>query len=110
MNKASKIMEKVLEDTNFKNLETKFISNVTAKIENDINKIKCLLIDQISSRVRWRESIIIAEKIGSKTFLEVGNGKVLSGMNKRISKNISTQNLFDMRSIEQFINLNKNIL
>ena len=110
MNEASKIMEEVLEDTDFKNLDTKFISNVTAKIENDIKKIKGLLIDQISSRVRWRESILVAEKMGSKTFLEVGNGKVLSGMNKRISKNISTQNLLDMRSIEQFINLNKDIL
>ena len=62
MNEASKIMEEVLEDTDFKNLDTKFISNVTAKIENDINKIKGLLIDQISSRVRWRESILVAEK------------------------------------------------
>ena len=110
MNEASKIMEEVLEDTDFKNLDTKFISNVTAKVENDINKIKSLLIDQISSRVRWRESILLAEKMGSKTFLEIGNGKVLSGMNKRISKNISTQNLLDMRSIEQFINSNKDIL
>ena len=110
MNEASKIMKDVLEGTDFKNLDTKFISNVTAKIENDIMKIKGLLIDQISSRVRWRESILFAEKIGSKTFLEVGNGKVLSGMNKRISKKISSQNLFDMRSIEQFINSNKDIL
>ena len=110
MNEASKIMEEVLEDTDFKNLDTKFISNVTAKVENDINKIKSLLIDQISSRVRWRESILLAEKMGSKTFLEIGNGKVLSGMNKRISKNISTQNLLDMKSIEQFINFNKDIL
>ena len=110
MNEASKIMKDVLEGTDFKNLDTKFISNVTAKIENDIMKIKGLLIDQISSRVRWRESILFAEKTGSKTFLEVGNGKVLSGMNKRISKNISSQNLFDMRSIEQFINSNKDIL
>ena len=110
MNKASKIMEEVLKDTDFKNLNTKFISNVTAKIENDVNKIKGLLIDQISSRVRWRESILVAEKMGSKTFLEVGNGSVLSGMNKRISKNITTQNLLDMKSIEQFINSNKDIL
>ena len=110
MNEASKIMKDVLEGTDFKNLDTKFISNVTAKIENDIMKIKGLLIDQISSRVRWRESILFAEKTGSKTFLEVGNGKVLSGMNKRISKNILSQNLFDMRSIEQFINSNKDIL
>jgi len=110
MNEASKKMEEVLEDADFKNFDVKFISNVTAKIENDIKKIKGLLVDQISSRVRWRESILFAEKMGSKTFLEVGNGKILSGMNKRISKNISSQNLLDMRSIEQFINFYKNIL
>ena len=110
MTKASKIMEEVLEGTNFKNLDAKFISNVTAKVENDTKKIKDLLIDQISSRVRWRESILLAEEIGSKTFLEIGNGKVLSGMNKRISKNISSQNLLDIKSIEQFINFNKDVL
>jgi len=74
------------------------------------NKIKSLLVDQISSRVRWRESILLAENTGSKVFVEVGNGKVLSGMNKRISKNISSQNLEDMKSIEQFIDLNKDLL
>ena len=110
MTKASKIMEEVLEGTNFKNLDAKFISNVTAKVENDTKKIKDLLIDQISSRVRWRESILLAEEIGSKTFLEIGNGKVLSGMNNRISKNISSQNLLDIKSIEQFINFNKDVL
>ena len=110
MNEASKIMKKVLEVTDLKNLNTKFISNVNAKFENDTNKIKSLLVDQISSRVRWRESILLAENTGSKVFVEVGNGKVLSGMNKRISKNISSQNLEDMKSIEQFIDLNKDLL
>ena len=110
MNEASKIMKKVLEVTDLKNLNTKFISNVNAKFENDTNKIKSLLIDQISSRVRWRESILLAENNGPKVFVEVGNGKVLSGMNKRISKNISSQNLTDMKSIGQFIDLNKDIL
>jgi len=110
MNEASKTMEEVLEDTDLKNLNTKFISNVNAKFENDTNKIKSLLVDQISSRVRWRESILLAENTGSKVFVEVGNGKVLSGMNKRISKNISSQNLEDMKSIEQFIDLNKDLL
>ena len=110
MNEASKIMKKVLEGTDLKNLNTKFISNVNAKFENDTNKIKSLLIDQISSRVRWRESILLAENNGPKFFVEVGNGKVLSGMNKRISKNISSQNLTDMKSIGQFIDLNKDIL
>ena len=103
MNEASKIMKKVLEVTDLKNLNTKFISNVNAKFENDTNKIKSLLIDQISSRVRWRESILLAENTGPKVFVELGNGKVLSGMNKRISKKISSQNLADMRGIGQFI-------
>ena len=110
MNEASKIMEEVLEDTNLKNLEVKFISNVTANFESDTKRIKGLLVDQISSRVRWRESILLANKMGLNTFLEIGNGKVLSGMNKRISKNISSQNLLDMKSIEQFLNLNKDVL
>ena len=110
MNEASKIMKKVLEVTDLKNLNTKFISNVNAKFENDTNKIKSLLIDQISSRVRWRESILLAENTGPKNFVELGNGKVLSGMNKRISKNISSQNLADMKGIGQFIDSNKDIL
>tara|TARA_B100000900_G_C20472850_1_gene672141 strand:+ start:78 stop:1040 length:963 start_codon:yes stop_codon:yes gene_type:complete len=110
MNEASKIMKEVLEVTDLKNLNTKFISNVNAKFENDTNKIKSLLIDQISSRVRWRESILLAENTGPKVFVEVGNGKVLSGMNKRISKNISSQNLADMKGIGQFIDSNKDIL
>ena len=110
MNEASKIMEEVLEGTYLKNLDVKFISNVTANFESDTKRIKGLLIDQISSRVRWRESILLANKTGLNTFLEIGNGKVLSGMNKRISKNISSQNLLDMKSIEQFLNLNKDIL
>ena len=110
MNEASKTMKKVLEVTDLKNLNTKFISNVNAKFENDTNKIKSLLIDQISSRVRWRESILLAENAGPKNFVELGNGKVLSGMNKRISKNISSQNLADMKDIGQFIDSNKDIL
>ena len=110
MNEASKTMQEVLEGTDLKNLDTKFISNVNANLENNTNKIKSLLVKQISSRVRWRESILLAENSGPKNFVEVGNGKVLSGMNKRISKNISSQNLSDMKSIEQFIDLNKDLL
>tara|TARA_B100000287_G_C20227795_1_gene620773 strand:+ start:17 stop:349 length:333 start_codon:yes stop_codon:yes gene_type:complete len=110
MNEASKTMEEVLEGIDFKNLNTKFISNVNANFENNTKKIKSLLVDQVSSRVRWRESILLAENAGPKVFVEVGNGKVLSGMNKRISKNISSQNLVDMKSIEQFIDLNKDML
>ena len=88
MNEASKIMKKVLEVTDLKNLNTKFISNVNAKFENDTNKIKSLLIDQISSRVRWRESIVNMTNKGVNHFIEIGPGKVLSGLVKRINKDV----------------------
>ena len=97
-------------NTTFSVLKTKFISNVTAKFENDIDLIKSLLVDQVSTRVRWRESIMFAKENSSAVFLEVGKGKVLSGMNKRISKKISSQNIEDMKTIEQFIETNKDIL
>ena len=110
MNDASLVMQRVLMNTTFSVLKTKFISNVTAKFENDIDLIKSLLVDQVSTRVRWRESIMFAKENSSAVFLEVGKGKVLSGMNKRISKKISSQNIEDMKTIEQFIETNKDIL
>ena len=51
-----------------------------------------------------------AEKNGPKKFVELGNGKVLSGMNKRISKGIVSENLFDMKSIDKFIENNKDFI
>ena len=57
-----------------------------ASPENDPNKIKKLLVDQIYTKVRWRESIINVSKDGIFDFIEIGPGKVLSGLVKRIIK------------------------
>ena len=89
------------EDTNFLKPKPSIISNVTAKEETDVDKIRPLLIDQITSRVRWRESIDFMIKQGVASFLEIGPGKVLSGLVKKINRNVKISNI---NSIEDIIN------
>ena len=62
------------------------MSNVTAKPTTNSNEIKKLLIEQIFSKVRWRESIEFMINNEVKEFIEIGPGKVLSGLVKRISR------------------------
>ena len=64
------------------------ISNVTANEISDKNELKRLLIEQVENRVRWRESVINMIDKGVNQFIEIGPGKVLSGLVKRINKNV----------------------
>ena len=93
MKKASEKMKDKIQNTNFLKPRPNIISNVTAKEETDINKIKPLLVDQITSRVRWRESVNYMIKQGVTDFLEIGPGKVLSGLVKKINKNVKVSNV-----------------
>ena len=93
-------MKEKIENTNFLQPSPKIISNVTAKEEPDVNKIKPLLIDQITSRVRWRESIHYMIKEGVLDYLEVGPGKVLSGLVKKIDKNLKVENVNSLKDIK----------
>ena len=88
MNKATKIMKNEIEKTNFKDAKNKLISNVTAKEILNKDELKKLLIQQIENRVRWRESVINMINKGVKHFIEIGPGKVLSGLIKRINKDV----------------------
>ena len=88
MNKATEIMKEELNKLNFKKGQNKLISNVTAKRNFDADEIKKLLIKQIENRVRWRESVIKYDKKGINQFIEIGPGKVLSGLIKRINKDV----------------------
>ena len=94
MSKATKIMRKEIEKVNFLNGKNILISNVTANEILHKDEIKNLLIDQIENRVRWREIILKMINNGVNHFIEIGPGKVLSGLVKRINKtvNISTIN------------------
>jgi len=88
MNQATNIMKIEIEKTNFNNSSTRLISNVTADEISDKEKLKDLLIQQIENRVRWRESVINMINKGVNHFIEIGPGKVLSGLVKRINKDV----------------------
>ncbi len=88
MKKATDVMRNEIEKLNFKNYNNELISNVTAKEISQPTDIKKLLIKQIESRVRWRESINYMISKGIKEFIEIGPGKVLSGLIKRIDKSV----------------------
>ena len=88
MSKATDIMKNEIEKVNFKDGKNILISNVTAEEISNKDELKKLLIDQIESRVRWRESILNIINKGVNHFIEIGPGKVLSGLVKRINKEV----------------------
>ncbi len=96
---AEKMKDKILK-TDFKNPVKELISNVTAKPVSDSETIKKLLIDQICSKVRWRESLLYMVKNGINEFIEIGPGKVLSGLTKRISGNIKVKSINTIEDIK----------
>ena len=93
---AIKMKEKI-NTINFNKPNFDVVCNVTSKPENKPENIKKLLVEQICSTVRWRESIINMSKENVNNFIEIGPGKVLSGMVKRTVKNI---NCFSINSID----------
>ena len=100
---AAKTMESKIYNTKFTNPMFKIINNVTACPESDANNIKKLLVKQIFSTVKWRESIIKMQETGVKNFIEIGPGKILTGMVKRTIKNV---NCFSINSIDDIKTLN----
>ncbi len=106
MKPAAKVMSEKINNTKFINPLFEVISNVTAKSEKDSNIIKKLLIDQIFSTVRWRESIIFMNENGIKNFVELGPGKVLTSMVKRT---IKEANSFSINTINDIENLRDGI-
>ena len=88
MNKATIIMQEELEKVNFQQGKNKLISNVTADETSDKDEIKKLLIKQIENPVRWRESVINIINKEITQFIEIGPGKILSGLIKRINKDV----------------------
>ena len=105
MKKATDIMGKEIEKLEFKDPKNILISNVTAKEITSSSLLKDLLIKQIESRVRWRESVILMINKGVSQFIEIGPGKILSGLIKRIDKNIKVNAINHEEDIK-LININ----
>ena len=93
MKKATLIMKKEIEKVKFFEGENKLISNVTAAEIPSKDELKKLLIDQIESRVRWRQSVINMTDKGVDHFIEIGPGRVLSGLIKRINKDVKINSI-----------------
>ena len=81
-------METEIEKLNFSSAKKNLVSNVTAKLMKETPEIKNLLIKQIESRVKWRESVKYMIQNGTNSFIEIGPGKILSGLIKRIDRRI----------------------
>ena len=103
MNKATEVMKKHINELSLNSGLNSVISNVTAKSVSDPYEIKDLLIKQIENRVRWRESVINMIDQKTEQFVEIGPGKVLTGLTKRINKNvmsISINSLDDIKNLK----------
>tara|TARA_B100001121_G_C18584504_1_gene571368 strand:- start:32 stop:973 length:942 start_codon:yes stop_codon:yes gene_type:complete len=102
MKPAAKNMEEKINKTNFKKPSHDIVVNVSALPEKDPVQIKKNLVEQIYSTVKWRETINFISEAGVVNFIEVGPGRVLTGMVKRTKKNA---NCFSINSIADIKNL-----
>ena len=101
MSKATEIMKEELAKLNFKKGNNPLISNITADEIFNADELKNLLVKQIENRVRWRESVINMVNKGVNQFIEIGPGKVLSGLVKRINKTVQVSSINSEDEITQ---------
>ena len=104
MKNATEEMRELINNTEFKNPIVDIISNVTANPLNKSEEIKNFLIEQIEKPVRWRESINNMISLGVTSFIEIGPGKVLSGLIKRIDRNVKLNNVNNLTDAKSLIN------
>lgn len=103
MKRANEDFSKTLEQTSFQTGEIDVYANVTAKPVTDEREIKDLLQQQMYSPVRFSESIEQIIQDGIKVFVEVGHGRVLSGLVRKINRSVKTFSVQDIASMEKFI-------
>lgn len=101
MKPAGYRLEKELEKISVRDLRIPVVTNVEAEANSSKDKVKILLVDQVSSPVRWEESMRRMIQEGIEQILEIGPGKVLSGLMKRIDPRIETGNLEDLQSLKK---------
>lgn len=102
MQPAAEEMAVALADTTFNAPSIPVITNVSAEPQNDPDTLRNMLIEQITGRVRWRESVLKMGELGVDNLVELGTGKVLSGLVRRINRDITGLSLQSMADIEAF--------
>ena len=102
MDSATKIMNEEISKIEFNSPKVEIISNVTAEPTNEPVKIKELLVSQIEKPVRWREIVNYMIDKNINKFIEIGPGKVLSGLVKRINRNVELLQINDLEDLKKF--------
>ena len=99
---AAERMAEALAEADIQSPATPLISNVTADVTSDPAVIRDLLVKQVTGRVRWTESVQKMASDGCEAFVEVGSGKVLCGLVKRIAKGTATMNVGEPGDVDAF--------
>jgi len=103
MQPAADAMEEALGAVTMQAPVVPLVANVIAEAVNDPNKIRELLVAQVTGRVRWRESVLWMAAQEVEATVEVGTGKVLTGMSKRIDKSIAASAVGTPAGVETFL-------
>ena len=101
MKPAAERLEKALEEISVSDLKIPVVTNVEAEANTSKDRVKGLLVAQVSSPVRWEESMRKMVENGVEQILEVGPGKVLSGLMKRIDNRVETKNIEDLQTLKK---------
>jgi [acyl-carrier-protein] S-malonyltransferase len=102
MRPAGERLEKALEAILVSDLKIPVVTNVEAEVNTSKDRVKGLLVTQVSSPVRWEECMRKMIEKGIEQVVEIGPGKVLSGLMKRIDSRIETKNLEDLQTLKKF--------
>lgn len=100
---AAEAMKKALAETQMHEPAVPLIANVTADRVDEVGAIRRLLVEQVTGMVRWRECVLRLKEEGVDTLVEVGAGKVLSGLAKRIDRDVAAVNVGSPADVEAFL-------
>jgi [acyl-carrier-protein] S-malonyltransferase len=100
MQPAQSIMQEALDNLGFQKPLVPIVSNINAKSESDPIKLRENLINQVTGTVKWRETMLLANKLGVQKITELGSGKVLTGIAKRMIENVNTLNIENSADLE----------
>lgn len=105
MHPAAVEMEEALSSVTSNNAQTPIISNVTSQVVTKAEMIKSLLVDQVTGRVRWRESMVTLKNLSVSHIVEIGSGKVLTGLVKRVDPSIIASTVTTVADLDPFLHL-----
>ena len=101
---AAEVMEEALAKVAFAPPALSIVTNVTAARESDPTRLRTLLVEQVTGRVRWRESVEAMRNDGVEMLVELGAGKVLSGLTRRVDRDLKASALGSPEDIDAFLN------